>query len=86
MCANFIICKVWSTITGADNHDGTYTITTKETKPKRFTDVQVLKKSEVKAKYGEYVSLDTFEKRKTESDVKPMSCDTFVKRKMEAAS
>ena len=82
MCASFIICKVGSTVTGMDNHDGTYTITTKETKPKRFTEVQILKKSEVAAKYGEYVSFDTFEKSKTKHIEKDISGgDTFIKGK-----
>ena len=79
MCASFIICKVGTTITGIENKDGTYTVTTKEIKPRRFIDVQILKESEVASKYGQYLSLDSFEKENAESDPKPMFGDTFAK-------
>lgn len=65
MCGSFIISKVGSTIVGINNHDGTYTVTTKGKLPKD-TSTETLNIDDIKSRCSEYLSLDsdTFEKKK----------------------
>lgn len=85
MCGSFIISKVGSTIVGINNHDGTYTVTTKGKLPKD-TSTETLNIDDIKSRYSEYLSLDsdTFEKKETTHNISNTSDDVFIKRKAEA--